>query len=60
MASEVTALDEARFGLRVYAVAPGVIDTEMQVRHCWDDRSAHTGGGGQDAVRLRVPDEFPA
>lgn len=30
MASEVTALDEAAFGLRVYAVAPGVIDTDMQ------------------------------
>jgi benzil reductase ((S)-benzoin forming) len=30
-ASEVTALDEAAFGLRVYALSPGVIDTDMQV-----------------------------
>jgi NAD(P)-dependent dehydrogenase (short-subunit alcohol dehydrogenase family) len=30
MASEVTALDESAFGLRVVALAPGLVDTEMQ------------------------------
>jgi benzil reductase ((S)-benzoin forming) len=29
-ASEVVALEERRHGLRVYAVAPGVVDTDMQ------------------------------
>jgi len=32
MASEVTALDEAAHGLRVYALAPGVVDTDMQAQ----------------------------
>lgn len=32
MASEVTSLDEAASGLRVYALAPGVVDTDMQAR----------------------------
>ncbi|MBV8463850.1 MAG: SDR family NAD(P)-dependent oxidoreductase, partial [Acidimicrobiales bacterium] len=30
MASEVTARDEAGFGLRVFALSPGVVDTDMQ------------------------------
>lgn len=30
MASAVTAMDESEFGLRVYALAPGVVDTDMQ------------------------------
>ncbi len=30
MASEVTALDEADAGLRVFALSPGVVDTDMQ------------------------------
>ncbi len=39
-ASEVVALEERRHGLRVHAVAPGVVDTDMQtaIRATTDDR----------------------
>ena len=32
MLTRVTALEEARHGVRVFALAPGIIETGMQVR----------------------------
>jgi benzil reductase ((S)-benzoin forming) len=54
--SEAMALEEAEHGLRVHAVAPGVIDTDMQttIRNCTPEQFPRV----QKFLDLKARDAF--